>query len=99
MQIFRDLDPYMLAAKALGRPCLYLSVSATNNAEQDVANVKRDAPWLTEPVDLVFGALLIALDTDEERDQLFSMTSGDDTGGTVYALTISKDGLSQNENT
>ena len=117
---YRYIDTTQAAselARLHKKPVLYISFSWEKSWEE----LFKAAPYLergfrdiqqhddNNPAQcLMEGQAIIVCDTDEERDNLFSLTVGDD-GPTqanpyagparVYALTISADGESLNENT
>jgi hypothetical protein len=98
------------AAKGLGKPCLYLSFdSASKDWEQNAKILKRDVRFLKKMTEeqaftltqslIEDGFALISCSTNKERDALFRQVDGDDTGGNVYAMTISAAGVPLTTNT
>jgi len=95
-------------ARSYDKPVLYLSFDPDQDLEQTLAA----APYLKNLAE--FGQLVadsggyIVCDSDEEMEELFWQTVGDDGptatnpyrgNGTVYALTCSAAGQLRNENT
>ena len=95
-------------ARNYGKPVLYLSFDPDQDLDQTVAA----APYLKDLP--MFGQLIadaggyIVCDSDEEMEELFWQTVGDDGPtasnpylgkGRIYALTCGDDGQLRNENT
>lgn len=98
-------------AKALKKPCMYISIQYPSDDIADFEDALKAAPYLSVEEDgqiLMDDCGYIVFDSDEEMEKTFCQTVGDDgptetnkyDGATrVYAITCSADGELQNENT
>lgn len=98
-----------LVRDSIKKHCLYLSYSSKGGEEGSMAEVEKHCRFykelsIDEQQQLRTGLLfdrffLIECETEEEVRRLYDLVDGDDTGGSVYALTVKPDGSFGTENT
>jgi hypothetical protein len=109
MQIYNQYEVLGLLAKAIAKPCVYISFSS-DDPGYTIADLMLAAPYLN-PEDhgqiMCDGVGYIVCETEEEQQRIFWQTRGDshceanayDGPVKVFALTFNARGEGENENT
>jgi hypothetical protein len=78
----------------------YFSCFITEKNTAEDKSWLKDAPWLNDiSIDNLDSTGYVFFDTEEEMNEIYGQTSGDDSGGTVYMMTCDPNGNLLTENT